>query len=159
MARKKLSDILRNGGGWMDGNWGDIPPAPDFGCPIPPGKYIAHVKDGELFSARTGTAGYKLTFEIIEGEHKGRRCWYDIWLTDAAKKQAVRDLRKLGIHGKEQLEKPIPRWLRCEIRVGLQTSDQGEEQNRVRAFEVIGIDPPEPEPFAPAPPQGGGPTP
>ena len=32
--RKKLSDILAqgNGGGnWINGNWGDTPPAPEFG--------------------------------------------------------------------------------------------------------------------------------
>jgi hypothetical protein len=156
MERKKLSDILSNSRNWMDGNWGDIPPAPDFGNPIPRGEYIAHIRDGELFRAGTGTPGYKLTFEILEGDHEGRRCWYDIWLTDAAKRQAVRDLAKIGIRDKAQLEQPIPRWIRCRIRVTIERSDQGDEQNRVKTFEVVGIDPPEPEPFAPAAPREGG---
>src|SRR5438045_1889908 len=91
MAKKSLTDILNGGGGWIDGNWGDIPPAPEFG-PIPPGKYVAHLKALEPDKAKTGTPCIKLTFEIIEGDHKGRRCWYDIWVTERAKKQAVRDL-------------------------------------------------------------------
>ena len=103
--RKTLTDILNGGNGannWINDNWGDVPPAPDFGSPIPPGKYIAHLKKLEPFQAqKKGTPGVKLHFEIIDGEHKGRLAWYDVWLTDAAKRQTVRDLAKLGITSKE----------------------------------------------------------
>src|SRR5262249_11294629 len=123
MQRKRLSDILRagNGGGgadWINDNWGDIPPAPDFGTPVPRGHYITHVLEGALFEAGTGTPGYKVTHEIIEGEHTGRRLWQDIWLSGAAKRGAVRDLAKLGIRDKQQLEQPIPlRRIRCKVTV------------------------------------------
>jgi hypothetical protein len=154
--RKKLSDILRNGNAgnngndWINEKWEDIPPAPDFGTPVPRGWYITHVIDGELFNAGTGTPGFKVSFEIIEGEHAGRRLWYDIWLTGAAKRAAVRDFAKLGIRDKEQLEKPIPRkQIRCKVLAVVRKDDGGLERNAVKSFDVIGIDPPETDPFAP----------
>jgi hypothetical protein len=154
MQKKSLTDILRAGAGggadWINDNWGNIAPAPDFGSPVPKGNYVAHVLDGALFNAGTGTPGYKVTFEIIEGEYRGRRLWYDIWLTGAAKSRAVRDLAKLGIRSKEQLEQPIPsRRIRCKVRVVVHCGDDSTERNVVKHFEVLGIDPPEANPFAP----------
>lgn len=155
--RKSLTEILNGNSGWFNNDdWGNIQQAPDFGQPIPPGKYIAHLKDAEPFQAKKGTPGIKLHFEIIEGDFKGRRAWYDIWLTDAAKSQAVRDFAKLGIKNRRQLEGPVPRWIRCGIRVVLNKTDQGDEFNRIKTFEVLGFDKEEPDPFAPgdAPPSG-----
>ncbi len=152
--RKRLTDILSaagNGGSdWINDNWGDIPPAPDFGTPIPKGYYITHIVEGVLFNASKGTPGYKLTHEIIQGEHRGRRLWFDIWLTGAAKSGAVRDLAKLGISSKQQLEQPIPsRRIRCKVLVVVRKDDQDIERNEVRSFDVLGIDPPQQDPFAP----------
>jgi hypothetical protein len=157
MERRKLTDILRagNGGGWINDDWSTIRPAPDF-APIPPGKYIAWAIDGELFNAGTGTPGYKLTFQVREGEHKGRKVWYDIWLTDAARSQARRDFAKLGVETKDQLEQPLPKWIRCEVHVTLRANDRGEEFNHVRRFDVLGIDPPDVDPFAPPADNGDG---
>jgi hypothetical protein len=166
--RRKLSDILRGGSGadWLNnGNgdgWGDVQPAPERG-PVPPGRYVARVAEGALFNAKKETPGYKLTFEILEGEHKGRLCWYDIWLTDKNKRNAVRDLMKLGIDAKPKLEQPLPRGIRCEIRVALRRSEQGDEFNEVKEFAVVGIDPPQLDTFAPGqgpgnPQSGGGPS-
>jgi hypothetical protein len=154
--RKKLSDILSggangNGAGWINDNWGNIPAAPDFGALIPRGYYLTHVLDGALFTAATGTAGYKVTHEILEGDHKGRRLWHDIWLSDKAKGGAVRDLTKLGITNKQQLEQPIPsRRIRCKVFVVVRKDDQGIERNEVRSFEVLCVDPPRLDPFAPS---------
>ncbi len=159
--RKTLTQILSGGSGgnnWINNNWNDIPPAPDFGSPIPPGKYTAHLRKLELFQAKKGTPGVKLHFEIIEGEHKGRLAWHDVWLTEAAKRQTVRDLGKLGIANTAKLEAPIPRWIRCLITLVVGKSDLGVEFNRVRTFEVVGIDKPETDSFATDPDQEGGPT-
>jgi hypothetical protein len=155
--RKKLTDILSaagNGGSdWINDNWGDIPPAPDFGSPIPRGSYITHIVEGRLFNASRGTPGYKVTHEVIEGDHRGRRLWHDIWLTGAAKSAAVRDLAKLGITSKQQLEQPIPsRRIRCKVVVVIRKDDQEIERNEVRSFEVLGIDQPQQDPFAPLDP-------
>jgi hypothetical protein len=161
VERKKLSDILRGGGGadWIDSdNWDNIPPAPDFGTPVPRGQYITHIIDGALFNAGTGTPGYKVTHEILEGDYKGRRLWHDIWLSDRAKGGAVRDLAKLGVRNKAQLEQPIPsRRIRCKVFVTLRKADDGTERNEVRSFEVLGIDPPPVNPFAPSEPPDAAP--
>jgi hypothetical protein len=154
--RKKLSDILRGAGGaadWLNnggGNdWGDIAAAPERG-PVPSGRYVARIIEAVLFNAKTATPGYKLSFEILDGEFQGRRCWYDIWLTDKNKENAVRDLKKLGIDCKDKLEQPLPRGIRAEIRVVLRRSNDGDEFNDVKEFTVVGIDPPQLDPFAPS---------
>jgi hypothetical protein len=160
MERKKLSDILAqaNGGGnWIDGNWGDTAPAPEFG-PIPQGAYEGHLIDKFPFTAGTGTPGIKLTFSVLtEGQFKGRKLWYDVWLTSAAKPQALRDFAKLGIHDKSQIDMPLPtdKRIRCRLVVGIHQSNTGEQYNVVKRFEPLGVDAIEADPFAPAPTEGG----
>ena len=114
--------------------------AGDFG-PVPRGEYVCHVTKGELESSRTkGTPGYKIEFMILDGEYKGQRLWLDCWLTPAALAQSKRDLGKLGIVSLEQMERPLPRGIRCALTVVLRKDDDGIERNRVRLFDVIGID-------------------
>ncbi|MBX3401888.1 MAG: DUF669 domain-containing protein [Phycisphaeraceae bacterium] len=44
--------------------------------PLPAGKYIAVVSESELKPTKAGGGKYlQLTFQIIEGEHKGRLAW------------------------------------------------------------------------------------
>lgn len=146
-----LSDILAagSGGGNLNDLWDSTDAAGENG-PLPPGEYIAHVVGGELETSRTnGTPGYKLTFSVIEGEYTGRRFWLDCWLTPAAIPQSKRDLGKLGVTSLAQLENPLPRGIRCKCKLALRKDDRGEERNRVRSFDVIGIDPPEVDAFAP----------
>lgn len=146
----KLTDILTNGSSdAMQRAWNTTKAAEDF-APIPAGVYSARIVAGEITKAKTGTPGYKLTFEIIDGDCVGRRVWHDIWLTEAAIAMAKRDLGKLGITALEQLETPFPQGLVCEIKVALRKDDDGTEHNRVRRFDVIRIDKPEADPFAPA---------
>jgi len=145
----KLTEILNGSGGDFNDVWNNTTAAGDFG-PVPRGEYICHVTQGELESSRTkGTPGYKIEFKVIEGEHKGRKLWHDCWLTEAAMPQSKRDLGKLGISSLAQMEQPLPRWFRCKVVVVLRKDDDGIERNRVRSFEVIGIDKPEADPFAP----------
>ncbi len=159
----KLSDILRDGAGDdIRDVWDSTEAAGEMG-PLPPGEYVAHIKAGELETSRTNaTPGYKLTFQVIDGEFAGRRFWHDCWLTPAALPQTKRDLAKLGVTALEQLERPLPRFIRCKVKLALRRDDDGNERNRVKLFEVIGIDPPEADPFAPAtvdmPPTGPTPT-
>ncbi len=151
MNRKSLSDIL-SGGSSDDISklWDSTEAAGEF-RPLPPGKYICHLVEGELeTSSRKSTPGYKLTFKIIEGEYSGRKLWHDIWLTPAAMSMAKRDLARLGITNPKQLEQPIPRWLRCLVTVVLRRDDDGTERNAVKVFEVTGKDEPAADVFAPA---------
>jgi hypothetical protein len=147
----KLSDILNGSGGDFNARWNSTKAAGDFG-PVPRGEYECHVTRGELESSRTNrTPGYKIEFTILDGEFKGRKLWQDCWLTPAALPQTKRDLAKLGITTPEQMEALVPRGIRCRVRVVLRKDDDGTERNRIRSFDVIGIDTPEAGPFAPKP--------
>ena len=150
MQRKSLSDILREGDPQsLSRAWGETQAAEDF-APLPTGEYVARIVGGELFTSKTkGTAGYKLAFRVREGDHQGRQFWHDVWLTPAALPMAKRDLAKLGVTALEQLERPLPPGIRCKVKLALRKDDDGTEQNRVKRFEVIGIDEPEEDAFAP----------
>ena len=150
MTRKSLSDILHQGDREnLSRAWGETVAAEDF-APLPTGEYVARIVGGELFTSKTkGTAGYKLAFRVLEGDHQGRQFWHDVWLTPAALPMAKRDLAKIGVISLEQLERPLPPGIRCRVKLALRRDDDGTEYNRVRTFEVIGIDPPEVDPFAP----------
>jgi hypothetical protein len=159
VTRKSLSDILREGDRQnLSHAWGETQAAEDF-APLPSGEYVARIVGAELFTSKTkGTAGYKLAFRVLEGEHQGRQFWHDIWLTPAALPMAKRDLLKLGVTALEQLERPLPPGIRCRVKLAFRRDDDGTEYNRVKRFEVIGIDLPEQDAFAPTdtpePPQG-----
>lgn len=160
MTRKSLSDILRAGDqDRLRDAWGQTQAAEDF-APLPSGEYVCHLIAADLFNSKTnGTPGVKLTFKILEGEHQGRQVWHDVWLTPAALPQAKRDLGKLGVTELGQLEQPLPPGIRCRVKLSLRRDDDGSEYNRVRSFEVIGIDPPETDAFAPADTPGPSPAP
>ncbi len=148
----RLSDILShgNGNGDLQKLWSETEAAGDLG-PLPPGEYVAHVVDGSLATSRTNaTPGFKLTFKVLEPDaFAGRLFWHDCWLTPAALPQTKRDLGKLGVTSLEQLERPLPKFIRCRVKLALRRDDDGAERNRVRSFEVVGIDTPEDDPFAP----------
>jgi len=148
--RKSLTDILHNGQqSAVASAWASAEAADDFE-PLPAGEYVCHLVGIDLFNARTnGTPGAKMSFRVIEGGHAGRRVWLDCWLTPAAMAMSKRDLGKVGITDLSQLEKPVPPGIRCNVRVALRRDDDGTAFNRVRAFDVVGIDEPERDPFAP----------
>ena len=152
-VRKSLSDILRAGDrDRIASTWKSTQAADDF-KPLPGGEYIARIENGEFEASRTkGTPGYKLTFLVIEGEHDGRRFWHDLWLTEAALPMTKRDLSKIGVESIEQLEQPLPQGMVCRVKLALRREDDGAEYNRVRTFDVIRVDKPEVEPFAPTSP-------
>ena len=148
----KLSDILAGSGDYFN-NWNDVKAAGDF-VPLPRGVYVCHWTKGELKNSRSkATPGITLEFTVIEGEHKERKLWHDLWFTDLSKPHAKRDLAKLGITDpKNQLEQPLPKWIRCNVTAVVRRDDDGIERNKVQTFEVTGIDKPEADAFAPKPP-------
>ncbi len=148
-TRKSLSDILRSSDHrTLPQLWSSTNPAEDF-APLPAGTYACHVVAGELSKSRTGTPGYKVTFRVIEGAFIRRQIWTDFWLTPAALPFTRRDLRKLGITDYEQLDRPLSRGIRCQVKVSKRTRDDGTEYNEVKSFDVLRIDTPERDPFAP----------
>lgn len=166
-SRKSLSEILRNesAGSWVDDSWDSVAPAADL-LPLPSGKYVAHLTAKDFGESSKGTPCVKLVFVVVQGEHTGRKLFADIWLTDRAAPQARRDLAKLGITCKAQLEAPLPadKRIRCELTVFVRTADTGNVFNAVRSFQAIGVDDVPPDPFAPpadlpAPPPDAAPAP
>src|SRR5262245_58774243 len=149
MQRKNLSEILSASSRTQLAQAWETTAAARDTAPLPRGEYLARVVEGKLGHAQTGTPGYQLTFEVLEGDYKGRRIWHDLWLTEAALPLTKRDLGKLGITSLDQLDKPLVPGIRCRVQVVLRQDDDGTRRNRVRHFEVIGIDTPERDPFAP----------
>ena len=147
--RKKLSDILRKSDqDNLQKAWNETNAAGEF-APLPAGEYIARVIGGECVTSKTNeTPGYKVTFKVIEGEHAGRCIWHDMWLTQDAMQYTKRDLEKLGVTSFDQLDLPM-RSFRCKVKLALRKMDDGKEYNRIHTFEVLGIDAPEVDPFAP----------
>ena len=153
----KLSDILSAGGygGDLADQWNNTAAAGEFG-PLPGGEYVARLDRGELTTVGSkSTPSYKLTFKVVTGpgestEHANRMLWHDIWLTPAAIAQAKRDLGKLGVTNLAQLEQPLPRGIVCGVRLALRKDDNRVERNRVVRFDVLRIETPQADPFAPA---------
>jgi Protein of unknown function (DUF669) len=150
MPEKSLSDILKNGQQQkLADAWDSTNAAEDF-TPLPSDEYAALIEAGELFTSKTkGTAGYKFTFRVVEGPYAGRRFWHDVWLTEAAVAMAKRDLGKIGVTSLDQLERPLPQGIVCTVKLVLRRDDDGAEFNRVKRFDLLRIDVPQPDPFAP----------
>ncbi len=155
-TRRRLSDILAGNLDQIHRQWDETEAAADL-VPLPAGTYEAHVQTVELFNAKTGTPGVKMTFRVAEGEHAGRYLFHNLWLTSPALPQTKRDCLKLGIKSLEELETAElpPGRIRCKLRVALRREDDGTEYNRVRHFDVLRIDEPERDAFAPTDDAGG----
>ena len=69
-----------------------VEPSRDFD-PIPAGKYVALITESEMKANKAGTGHYlQLTFQIIDGAHKGRHLWARLNL-DNPNAQAVQIAR------------------------------------------------------------------
>jgi hypothetical protein len=138
--RKKLSDILRGTDrDALSKTWENTEAAKDLE-PLPAGEYVFRILAGELFTSQRGTPGYKLSLEVAEGEHEGRRAWHEVYLTPAALPMAKRDLAKLGVSALEQLDRPLPQGILIRGRLALRT-DGGSPHNRLVRFEAAGVEP------------------
>jgi hypothetical protein len=143
--RKRLSDIISDNSALekVKKTWRTVEAAQDL-SPVPRGMYRCRILAGELFQAKSGTAGYKATFEIVDGDYQGRRLWWDCWLTEAALPLAKRDLGKLGITDLSQLEESPPAGILLGVHAVVRRRDDGGEYNHVTRFEVVGVEPGDP---------------
>ena len=116
----------------------------------PPASTPGGIIDGQLISSRThNTPGYELTFEVVEGEFRG--AGFGIrYCAPGGSSACKRDLAKLGISDLHQLAAPLPPGMRRLLDVVIRRDDADVERNRVRRFEVVGVDKTEPDPYAPA---------
>jgi hypothetical protein len=108
------------------------------------------VVEGRLATAKTGTPSFKVVLEILEGEHAGRKCFYDIWLTPSALRVSGYELARLGYRSIHELdERPLPTGLLADVKVVIHRDDDGAERNRVKSFVLVDADAPAAD-FAPA---------
>jgi hypothetical protein len=65
-----------------------------------------------------------------------------------------RDLGRLGVTSLDQLDRPLPPGIVCDVRVALRADDDGLERNRVVSFQVVAVlaDPTADDDFASPPP-------
>jgi len=67
-------------------NANNVDPSTEFE-PIPAGKYLAMITESEFKPTKSGAGGYlQLTFQILEGEFKGRFVWARLNLDNANSK-------------------------------------------------------------------------
>jgi len=64
-------------------NAGEVDPAVEFE-PVPAGKYLVAITGSEMKPTKSGKGSYlELTFQVIEGEYKGRLLWSRLNLDNA----------------------------------------------------------------------------
>jgi hypothetical protein len=149
--RKPLSSVLPDAPGDHDlFNAFDSATAADDFKPLPKGTYVAVAIEGGFTEAKTGTRGYKVTFKVLEGEFANRRLWRTWHLTPAAMAHTKRDLAKFGITSGDKLRQALPpdRFV-CKVTVAIRTLDDNTQTNEVKAVEVVRVQEPQPDPFAP----------
>lgn len=108
--------------------------------PLPVGNYRARVVSGSIQQTRKGDEGYRIVFEVTEGEFLGGRV-SRIWVfTDKAIGYAKRDLAAFGLTTSKQLREPFPATgceVYCRLTVALQRGDNGDTFNDVKRFDDI----------------------
>ena len=148
-----FSDILpgSNGDDELFRQFDDSEAAADL-KPVPKGQYVVVAMSGELTTAKTGTRGYRVCFKIIEGEHAARKLWRTWHITPAAMPYTRRDLAKIGIDNGEKMKRPLPaeRFV-CRLYVVIRAGDDGIERNEITSIELIRVQDPPVDPFAPPP--------
>jgi len=122
-------------------NANEVEPTTDFD-PIPAGKYEAVITESEVKPNKAGTGSYlQITFQILEGEYKGRFLWARLNLDNpnaTAVKIARGELsaicRAVGVmHPKDSVELhdlPLVISVKCKKR-----RDTEELQNEIKGYE------------------------
>ena len=109
--------------------------------PIPAGKYLAAITDSKMKPTKSGNGEYlELTFQILEGEHRGRQLWARLNLSNPneqtvkiARGELSAICRAVGVmqpnDSTELHNLPLVITVRCKKR-----QDTGEITNEVRGY-------------------------
>jgi len=121
-------------------NANQVEPTTEFE-PIPAGKYLAMITDSEMKPTKSGSGSYlQLTFQILEGEYKGRFVWARLNLNNAnatavqiARSELSAICRAIGVmtpnDSVELHNLPLVITVKCKKR-----EDSGEVSNEVKGF-------------------------
>jgi len=123
-------------------NFDAAEPAPEF-SPLPPGVYTARVLKGEFTTTKAGADGYRLRFEVTEGQHTGRTVIRTWTFSERALPYAKRDLAPFGLTSSAKLLSPFPepgREYLVRLVVALQRGDDGIERNDIKKIDIIRVD-------------------
>jgi hypothetical protein len=116
--------------------------APEFE-PIPTGTYVARVAHGECRLTKKGAPGYRLRFEVTEGEFAGKTVIRTWTFGVKAIGHTKRELEKFGLTTRAQLESPFPepgREYVVQLKVALQVGDDGITQwNDVKKIDLLKV--------------------
>lgn len=129
--------------------------------PIPAGWYVAVITDSEVKPTKAGTGEYlELSFQVIEGEHKGRRLWARLNLDNPnetavhiAKRELSAVCRAVGVLTPNDStalhDLPLKIKVTCKAR-----KDTGEMGNEIREYKAVaeGGAPGQSQPAKSAPP-------
>lgn len=123
-------------------NANEVEPAATFD-PVPAGKYLAVITESEMKPTKAGTGQYlQLTFQVIEGEFKGRLLWARLNLDNPsamavqiARSELSSICRAIGVmQPRDSLELhslPLVVSVGCKKR-----DDTGELANEIKGYEV-----------------------
>ncbi|MGE3805992.1 MAG: DUF669 domain-containing protein [Gemmataceae bacterium] len=121
-------------------NANEVDPSTGFD-PIPAGKYLAMITDSEMKPTKDGNGSYlQLTFEVLDGQFKGRRIWARLNLhhsNEQAVKIARGELSAICRATNVMTPKDSSELhnLPLVISVGLKKrTDTGESQNVIRSY-------------------------
>ncbi|WP_020476357.1 hypothetical protein [Zavarzinella formosa] len=133
----KYSNILGGGGNDQRKKFFETP-LEGIG-PVPHGKYRCRVTKGENWQSAKGTDGYRLTFEVIEGELTGRKFWKTYYFTEAALAYSRVELAKFGIVEEHHCMEPFPgdKAIQCTVFVIVSASERGEQNDVARITDII----------------------
>ena len=123
--------------------------APALQDVLPRGAYEADWVGISVGENRNGKPRIVLSFDVIDDDFLGTKLWLDLYLTPPAMACTKRELVKLDIEKSEDWKRPVPHWLRCSVKVIVETGDDGKQRNKITDFKVISYDCETPDPFAP----------
>ena len=76
--------------------------------PLPEGTYNVRVLNGTYDKTRTGKNAYKMTFEVIDEAHAGKRLYHNWTCTAKSLTYVKRDLKVFGLNNGQALLQAFP---------------------------------------------------
>lgn len=140
-------------------NAAEVEPSTGF-TPIPAGEYLAVITEDEMKDSKSGGQYLKLTFEIIEGDYKGRKLWVNLNLVNSNPKAVeiaradlsaiCRAVNVMQLQDTVQLYNlPLVISVKCK-----KNAETGEMQNEVKGYKAKPAYAPGAPAAAPAPQTG-----
>lgn len=105
----------------------------DF-SPLPDGKYLCQASEIEEATTQYDDEMWKLKFEVVEGEHKGRFIFDNLVFSEAALKRAKLICSRLGldVSGEVELTPSMLKGRRCYLSVLTEEYEDSEGKTKKR---------------------------